>query len=271
VIKIIINWKLLSSFVDALSPDYLRFTNESLLWSTTRLTWASGDRDFLASTVKNLKKRLNTLTHADVEVSLGALDVIVQVVTEGQNDIACGFTLGRSIVTGLENEGSITVSARADTSKLGWRILKISIAGRSTLDVLAEFVKEHMTKDDIISIIKVDGEDHSDTITVLLEPNRFVGTIVDLNDLATSSTLRSLVHHLVKNRSKKVAGHARSKTSKLCSFSLRVDLDGDADGDIILWLRGNKKAAINLLEIFLTTVGLDLIPAFAGNRNVQFA
>jgi len=206
-----------------------------------------------------------------VEVSLGALDVIVQVVTEGQNDIASSLTLGRSIVTRLENEGSITVSTIAKASKLGWRILKIGITGRSTLDVLAEFVKEHMSKDDIISIIKVDGEDHSDTITVLLEPDRFIGTIVNLNDLATRSTLRSLIHHLVENRGKKVAGHARSKTSKLGSFGLRVNLNGDADCKVIPWLRADKKTAINLLEVFLTTIRLDLIPAFARNRYVQLA
>jgi len=204
-----------------------------------------------------------------VEVSLGALDVIVQVVTEGQDDVACSLTLGRGIVTSLKNEGSITVSTRADASELGWRILKIGIAGRSTLDALAEFVKEHVAKDDIISIIKVDGEDDSDTIAVLLEPNGFVGTIINLNELTARGALRGLVHHLVKNRGKKVAGHARSKTSNLCSFSLRVNLDGDADGDIILWLGGNKKAAINLLEVLLTAVSLDLIPAFAGNRNGQ--
>jgi len=50
-----------------------------------------------------------------VEISLGALDVIVQVVAEGEDNIASGLTLGRGIVTSLKKEGSITVSTGADT------------------------------------------------------------------------------------------------------------------------------------------------------------
>jgi len=226
--------------------------------------------NFLTSTVKNLKERINTSTHTDVKVSLGALDVIVEVVTEGKNNIASGFTLLRSIVTSFKKEGSITVSTSANTGKLGWRILQVGIARRCTRHVLAEFVKEYMTKDNIILIIKVDGEDHSDTITILLEPDRFIGTVVDLNDLATRSTLSSLIHHLVEDTSKQVARHTRSKTRDLGSISLRINLtDGDSNSDIILWFRASQKAAVDLLEIFLTTVSLDLIPAFAGDGNVQ--
>jgi len=207
-----------------------------------------------------------------VEISLGALDVIVQVVAEGEDNIASGLTLGRGIVTSLKKEGRITVSTGADTSKLRWRILQVGVASRSTRHVLAELVKEDVTEDDIILIIKVDGEDDDDTITVLLEPNRLVGTVVDLNDLTASSALSGLVHHLVKDGGKEVARHARSKTRDLGRISLRVNLaDGDADGDIILGLRTRKKAAVNLLEVLLAAVRLDLIPALAGDGDIQLA
>jgi len=250
--------------------DHLGPTSESPLRSTTSLTRADSNRDLLTSTVKNLKEGADTGTHTDVEVSLGTLDVIVEVVTESQNDIASSLTLLWSIVTSLKKEGSITVSTSTDTSKLVWRILEVSIASRCTRHVLAELVKENVAKDDIILIIEVDGEDHDDTITVLLEPDGLVGTIVDLNDLATAGTLRSLVHHLVKDGGKKVAGHARSKTSNLGCISLRVGLvDGDAKSKIILGLRSGKKASINLLEVLLTTVGLDLIPALARDGDLQ--
>jgi len=205
-----------------------------------------------------------------VEVSLRALDVIVEVVTEGKNNIASSLTLGRSIVTSLEKERSIAVSTSANASKLGWGILQVGIASRGTRHVLAELIQENVAEDDIILIIKVDGEDNDDTVTILLEPDRFVGAVVDLNDLATSSTLRSLIHHLVEDGSKQVARHAGSKTSNLSSISLRINLaDGDAKSQIELWLGTSKKAAINLLEVFLTAVSLDLIPALAGDGNVQ--
>jgi len=251
---------------------YLRPTNEGPLWRTTGLTGTHGNRDLLTSTVENLKKRSNTSTHADVQISLGALDVVVQVVTEGQHNIASGFALLWLIVTSLKKERSITVSMKvADASKLRWRILQIGVAGRCTGHVLAELVQENVAKDDIILIIEGDGEDHDDTITILLEPDRLVGAVVDLNNLATSSTLRGLIHHLVKDRGKKVAGHARSKTSKLGSLGLGVDLDGDGNADIKLGLRASKKAAVDLLEVLLTTVGLDLIPALARDGNDQLA
>jgi len=239
---------------------------------TTGLTRTNSDRNLLTGTVKNLEERADASTHADVQVSLGALDVIVEVVAESKNNIASGLTLGRSIVTSLKKERSITVGTSADARKLGWRILEIGVASGCTGHVLAELVEEHVAENDIILIIKVDGEDDDDTITVLLEPDGLVGAVVDLNDLATSSTLRSLIHHLVKDGSKKVARHARSKAGDLGSISLRINLaDGDADGDIVLGLRASQKAAINLLEVLLTTVGLDLIPALARDGNVQLA
>jgi len=207
-----------------------------------------------------------------VEVSLGALDVIVQVVTEGQNDVASALTLGRGVVTSLKKERGVAVGASADTGELGWRVLEVGVAGRCTSDVLAELVKEHVTKDDIILIIKVDREDDDDTIAVLLEPDRLVGAVVDLNDLATRSTLRSLIHHLVQDGGKEVTRHAGSKTSELGGLSLGVNLDGDADGQVILGFGASlKKAAIDLLEVLLTTVGLDLIPALAGDGDVKLA
>jgi len=239
---------------------------------TTGLTRANSDRNLLTGTVKNLEERADASTHADVQVSLGALDVIVEVVAESKNNIASGLTLGRSVVTSLKKERSITVSTSADARKLGWRILEIGVASGCTGHVLAELVEEHVAENDIILIIKVDGEDDDDTITVLLEPDGLVGAVVDLNDLATSSTLRSLIHHLVKDGSKKVARHARGKTRDLGSISLRINLaDGDADGDIVLGLRASQKAAVNLLEVLFTTVGLDLIPALARDGNVQLA
>jgi len=207
-----------------------------------------------------------------VEVSLGALDVVVQVVTEGEDNIAGVLTLVGLIVTSLKKEGSITVSVKvADASKLGWRILQVGVASRGTGHVLAELVEEHVAKDDIILIIKVDGEDNDDTVTVLLEPDRLVGAVVDLDDLATSGTLRSLVHHLVKDGCEEVARHARSKTSELGSLSLGVNLDGDGKSEIILGLRADKKTAVDLLEVLLTTVGLNLIPAFARDGYIQLA
>jgi len=257
----------LASHQSNLSPAH-----KGPLRSTTSLTRADSDGDLLTSTVKNLKERANTSAHTDVEVSLRALDVIVQVVAEGQDDVASALTLGRGVVTSLKKEGSITVSTSAATSKLGWRILEVGVASRCTRHVLAELVKEDVTKDDIILIIKVDGEDDNDTITVLLEPDRFVGAIVDLNDLATSSTLRSLIHHLVEDGSKQVAGHAGSKTRDLSSISLRINrADSDADGHIVLGFGTSQKAAINLLEVLLATVGLDLIPALARDGNIQLA
>ena len=250
----------------------LRPANKGPLGCTTGLTRANGDVNLLASTVENLEKGSNTSTHADVQVSLRALDVVVQVVAEGEHDIAGGITLLRSIVTSLKKEGSIAVSVEvADASKLGWRVLEVGVASRGTGHVLAELVEEHVAKDDIILIIKVDGEDNDDTVTVLLEPDRFVGAIVDLNDLATSSTLRSLVHHLVKDGCEEVARHARSKTSELGSLSLGVNLDGDGKSEIILGLRADKKTAVDLLEVLLTTVGLNLIPALARDGNIQLA
>jgi len=208
-----------------------------------------------------------------VQVSLGALDVIVQVVAEGEHNITSVLTLVGLVVTSLKKERGIAVSVEvADTSKLGWRILQVSIASRSTGHVLAELVEEHMAENDIILIIKVDGEDHDDTITVLLEPDRLVGAVVDLNDFATRSALRSLVHHLVKNRGKKVAGHARSKTRDLGCISLREDLaNRDGDGEVVLGLGTSEKAAVHLLEVFLATVCLNLIPALARDGNVKLA
>ena len=255
-----------------LTEGSLSPADEGPLRSTTGLTRADSNGDLLASTVENLEKGANASTHADVEVSLRALDVIVQVVAEGEHNIASGLTLGRGIVTSLKKEGSITVSTGADTSKLRWRILQVSVASRSTRHVLAELVKEHVAKDDIILIIEVDGEDHDDTVTILLEPDGLVGAVVDLNDLATRSTLRSLIHHLVQDGGKEVARHAGSKTSKLGGLSLGVNLDGDADGQVILGFGASlKKAAIDLLEVLLTTVGLDLIPALAGDGDVELA
>jgi len=198
--------------------------------------------------------------------------VIVQVVAEGEDDIAGGLTLGGGIVTSLKKERCIAVSASADARKLGWGILQVGVAGGCTRHVLAELVEEHVAKDDIILIVKVDREDHDDTITVLLEPDGLVGAVVDLNDLAAAGALGGLVHHLVKDGGKQVARHAGSKTRDLGRISLRVDLaDGDADGDIILGLRTREEAAVDLLEVLLAAVSLDLIPALAGDRDVQLA
>jgi len=237
------------------------------------LARAHGNGDLLTSTVKNLKERGHTVTHTDVQVSLGALDVIMQVVTEGKNYIASALTLVGLVVTGLKKEGSITMSVEVtDTSKLGWRILQVSVTGRSTRHVLAELIEEHVAENDIILIIEADGENHDNTITILLEPDRLVGAVVDLDDLATRGTLRGLVHHLVKDSSKEVTRHTRCKTRNLCSVSLRINLaEGDTNGKIVFGLRGSKKAAINLLEVLLTTVGLNLIPAFAGDGNIKLA
>jgi len=208
-----------------------------------------------------------------VQVSLGALDVIVQVVAEGEKNIASALALVGLIVTSLKKERGVAVGVEvADTSKLGWRILQVGIASRSTGHVLAELVEEHMAENDIILIIKGDGEDNNNTVTVLLEPDGLVGAVVDLNDLATSSTLRSLVHHLVKNGCKKVTRHTRSKTRNLGSISLRIDLaKGDGDGDVVLGLGTSEKAAVNLLEVLLATVGLNLIPALARDGNIKLA
>lgn len=251
----------------------LRPANKGPLGCTTSLTRANGDVNLLASTVENLKKGGDTSTHADVQVSLRALDVIVQVVAEGEHNIASILALVGGIVTSLKKEGSITVSMEvADTGKLGWRVLQVGVASRGTRHVLAELVQEHVAKDDIILIIKVDGEDDNDAVTVLLEPDGLVGTVVDLNDLATSSTLRSLIHHLVEDGCKEVAGHAGGETRDLSSISLGVDLaDSDSDGDIVLGLGAGQKAAVDLLEVLLTTVGLNLIPALARDGNVKLA
>jgi len=207
-----------------------------------------------------------------VEVSLGALDVIVQVVAEGEEDVASALTLGGGVVTSLEKERSIAVSVGADAGKLGWRILEVGVAGRSTGHVLAELVEEHVAEDDIILIIEVDGEDDDDAVTVLLEPDGLVGAVVDLNDLATSGALSGLIHHLVKDGGKEVAGHARGKTRDLSGIGLGVDLaDGDADGNVVLGLGAGQKAAVDLLEVLLAAVGLDLIPALARDGNIQLA
>jgi len=256
----------------SLTALYLRPTDK-LLRSTTGLTRTNRNRNLLTSTVENLKKGRHTSTHANVEISLGALDVIVEVVTESKNNITSVIALARLIVTSLKKERSIAVSVKAaDASKLRRRILQVGVAGRSTRHVLAELIQENMAKDDIIRIIKEDGEDDNNTITILLEPDRLLRTVVDLNNLATRSTLAGLFHHLVKNRGKKVAGHTRSKTSNLGSVSLRMSLaNANSNGDIILGLRTSQKAAVDLLEVFLTTVGLNLIPALAGDGNEQLA
>jgi len=259
-------------YVLASHQSCLRPANESPLGCTTGLTGTHGDGDLLASTVENLKEGADASTHADVEVSLGALDVVVEVVTESQDDIASGLTLGRGVVTSLEKEGGVAVGAGAAASKLGWGILEVGVASGCTGHVLAELVEEDVAKDDIILIIKVDGEDDDDTVTVLLEPDGLVGAVVDLNDLATSSTLRGLIHHLVKDRGEEVARHAGGKTRDLSSIGLRVDLaDGDTNGKVVLGLGLGKEAAVNLLEVFLTAVLLDLIPALARDGNVELA
>jgi len=243
------------------------------LWCTTGLTGTHGNGDLLTGTVENLQKGGNTGTHADVQVSLGALDVVVQVVAEGEHNIASVLALVRLVVTSLKKERGVAVGVKvADASKLGWRILQVGVARRSTGHVLAELVEEHVAKHDIILIIKVDREDDNNAVTVLLEPDRLVGAVVDLNDLATSSTLRGLIHHLVQHGRKKVARHAGSKTGNLGCLRLRVDLaQSDGDGQVVLGLGASQKAAVHLLEVFLTAVCLDLIPALARDGNVQLA
>lgn len=254
---------LVASHRACLSP-----THEGPLWCTTGLTGTHGNRDLLTSTVENLKKGGNTSTHADVQVSLGALDVIVQVVAEGQNNIASALTLAGLVVTGLEKEGGIAVSAKtADASKLGWRVLQVGVARRSTRHVLAELIKEHVTKHNIILIIKVDGEDDDDAVTVLFEPDGLVGAVINLNDLAARCTLSSLLHLLVQNRSKKVAGHARCETGDLGGLFLGTNLEGDADGDIVVGLGAGQEGSVDLLEVLLTSVGLNLVPALALDGN----
>jgi len=208
-----------------------------------------------------------------VQVSLGALDVIVQVVTEGEHNIAGVLALVGLVVTSLKKERGIAVSVEAaDASKLGWGILQVGVAGRGTGHVLAELVEEHVAKDDIILIIESDGEDDDNAVAVLLEPDRLVGAVVDLDDLAAGSALRGLVHHLVEHGGKEVARHARGKTRDLGCIGLGVNLaESDGDGDIKLGLRAGQKAAVDLLEVLLAAVGLDLIPALARDGNIQLA
>jgi len=209
-------------------------------------------RRLLLCTIENLEEGLNTRAHADVEVSLGALDVVVEVVTEGHENISDSLALCRSVVAALEKEGDIAISAEArDASKLRGRILEVDIARRSTLDHLADLSHEDTADNNIIRIIKADGEDDSHTVVVLLEPDALTRTVVNLEHLGASSTLLSTANIVVEDRGKDVTGKTRNSTCLLHSLLLLgLARDINTDRNVVVGLSlGKKHGTINLLEV----------------------
>lgn len=243
--------------------------DECSLGGTTSLVRGELCRRLLLCTVENLKEGLDTSTHADVEVSLGALDVVVEVVTEGHEDISDGLTLGRGVVTALEEESDIAISLETrDAGELRGRILEIDIAGRSTLNHLADFSHKDTADNNIIRIIKADREDDSHTVVVLLEPDALAGTVVDLEHLGAGSTLLCTADIVVEDRCKDVTGETRHSACLLHSLLLLgLARDVNTDRDIVVGLGlGHEHGSVDLLEVGKTDLA-DLGPAGSCNAH----
>jgi len=210
------------------------------------------NRSLLLCTVEDLEEGLDTSAHADVEVSLGALDVVVEVVTEGHEDISDGLALGGCVVAALEEESDIAISAEArDAGELRGRILEVDVAGRSTLDHLADLGHEDTADDDIVRVVKADREDDGHTVVVLLEPDALARTVVNLEHLGASSALLGAADVVVEDRGKDVAGETGHSACLLCCL-LRLSLarDVDTDRDVVVGLGLSKEhGAVDLLEV----------------------
>lgn len=234
-----------------LSPSYL--AREGLLRLRLLL---------LLGTVKHLKEEVNSRTHTDMEVRLRALNVIMHIISKLDELIDGQISLLGGIVSALHKERCIAMSAEVtDTLELGGRVLEVDVDSGRTLDKLAHLSQEHTADNSVIRIVKEDAENDDDTVVVLLEPDRLVGTVVDLNELAITTAGSSLVEHGVENASEHVTGKTRGLGGKGVGFLGVHLLEGNLDGEVVAGLRRGEKRPVHLLDVVHGPVLSKLLPA----------
>lgn len=223
---------------------------ESLLASGSRLLEGAARGSLLLlgqillGTVENLEELIDTVAHASVQVRLGALDVVVQVVSELDNHID-GSLLGRSLEVAVEKDhANITISLETtDAAQLSRRVLLREIDGGSTTDGLLKLLqkqitsgtcrrsrsaesstnlKENLTNDDIIGILEVDGKEDGHTILALcLKENALGTTVRDIQQLSYGVGFHAL-EDKIERSGKQVALDKRDRGGQLLCDSQGV-------------------------------------------------
>ena len=194
--------------------------------------------------------------------------MIVHIISKLDELVNSDVSLLRGIVSALNKEGSIPVSTEvSDALELGGRVLEVDIDSGSTLDKLAHLSKENAADNGIVRIIKEDAEDDDNAVVVLLEPDRLVGTVVNLDELTVATASGCAVEHRVEDAGEHVTGETRSLGGEKVGF-LRVELlDDDLDGEVVATLRRSQKRPVHLLDVVHSTVGGELLPAGEGNAD----
>lgn len=248
----------------------------------------------------HLEERSDSVSHSGVNESLGALDVVVEVVTEGLDVVDRLLLLGSTDVRGKEN----CIGQRLSSLQLTKRDITLRVSCLEVLDTLelkrglfltvsdrrcvrhglasvGILLEEHFGKDDIINILESDGEDNDGSVTLGLDVDGLVVTVVDL-DKWTSTLLGLYVgEYLVKGGSEGVSLEEGNIVDNLVQVGGRGS-EVNLECGVVSTLSGHLQGSVDLLQKVADSLGpipvranlsrvdsLQLLPALDGDGNVN--
>jgi len=221
-----------------------------------------------SSTVENLQPIGDLRAHTVVHVSLGALDVIVEIVSEGLQE-----------VDGLEDILGIQMVIEEDhrNETVAFHILQArevlqfhggfsvsELDGRHASHVLSsvsKLLQEDLGEHSISILREGNGEDDGAAVILGLQVDGLIATVINGDDLAVALLGSNICKDLLERSSEQMALQVADLQGEVLGI-LRGVGKVNTEGDVVTLLRGGlKHRTIDLLQILLTTQAQQLTGA----------